>query len=152
MTYKVRKAYLSDIEKLVEFIVAEAHEAEGLIKKPDKIMNGIKTGIEDENIARYWVLENDEEGLIGCVSVIKEWSDWNCAFYWWIQSMYILPGYRGKGLMDKLLQKVKFVAENANALELRLYVHRNNERAIKAYQKAGFSCSDYGVMILGLPQ
>lgn len=30
------------------------------------------------------------------------------------------------------------------------YIHRNNKRAIKAYQKAGFSDSDYNMMILQL--
>ena len=64
--------------------------------------------------------------------------------------MYLLPGYRGKGLMEKLLQEVRHAAKKEDAIELRLYVHKGNKRAIKAYQKAGFSDSDYNMMILRL--
>ena len=147
MKYKVRNANLNDLENLVEFIVAEANEAEGMQKAPDKILKGIKAGLENPSIARYWVLENEDQGPVGSVSVVKEWSDWNCAFYWWIQSMYLQPSHRGKGLMNTLLEEVKNVAMTEGAIELRLYVHRNNKRAIKAYQKAGFSDADYNMMI-----
>jgi GNAT superfamily N-acetyltransferase len=150
MKCKVRNANLNDLENLVEFIVAEANEAEGIHKASDKILRGIKAGLEDPSIARYWLLENENQDPVGSVSVIKEWSDWNCAFYWWIQSMYLLQSHRGKGLMNTLLQEVKNVAMTEDAIELRLYVHRNNKRAIKAYQKAGFSESDYSIMTLTL--
>ena len=150
MKYKVRNANLNDLGYLVEFIVAEANEAEGILKSSSKILNGIKAGLENPSIARYWVLEKENQDPVGSISVVKEWSDWNCAFYWWIQSMYLLPIYRGKGLMEGLLREVKHAAKKEDAIELRLYVHRDNKRAIKAYQKAGFSDSDYNMMILRL--
>jgi len=146
----VRKANLNDLEKIVEFIVTEANDAEGIYKSPGKILKGVKAGIENPNIARYWVLENAKRDLVGCVSVVKEWSDWNCAFYWWIQSMYLLADYRGIGLMGTLLQEVTHAAKKENAIEVRLYVHKDNKRATKAYQKAGFNNSDYKMMILQL--
>ena len=148
MKYKVRNPNLNDLKYLVEFIAAEANEAEGVHKASDKIINGIKTGLENPSIARYWVLENENQEPVGSVSVVKEWSDWNCGFYWWIQSMYLLPNHRGKGLMNELLQEVKNAAKKEDAIELRLYVHKDNKRAIKAYQKAGFSESDYNMMSL----
>jgi len=48
--------------------------------------------------------------------------------------------------MKKLIQTVKESARQGKALDLRLYVHKNNERAIKAYAKAGFVDSDYRIM------
>ena len=147
MKYNVRNANLNDLENLVEFIVAEANEAEGIHKASDKILNGIKAGLENPSIARYWVLENEDQDLVGSVSVVKEWSDWNCGFYWWIQSMFILPAYRGMKLMEALLKEVQSAAQNESAIELRLYVHKDNTLAIKAYQKAGFSNADYNMMI-----
>ena len=146
MKFKVRKANLNDLDQLVKFIAAEADEAEGISKSTANIRNGIKSGLENPDIARYWVIEGTDGSLIGSVSVVKEWSDWNCAFYWWIQSMYIIPSHRGQGLMEALLETVKHSARNENALELRLYVHEGNKRAIKAYQKAGFSDTDYKMM------
>ena len=150
MKYKVRNATFNDLKNLVEFTVAEANEAEGIQKASNKILNGIKAGLENPSIARYWVLENENLNPVGSVSVVKEWSDWNCGFYWWIQSMYLLPSHRGKGLMNTLLQEVKNVAMAEDAIELRLYVHRNNKRAIKAYRNSGFNDSDYDIMILRL--
>ena len=42
-----------------EFIVAEANEVEGIHKASDKILRGIKAGLENPSIARYWLLENE---------------------------------------------------------------------------------------------
>ena len=150
MKFQVRNAKLDDLDNLVEFVIAEAKEAEGIMKSSDIVLNGIKAGLENPDIARYWIIENENGNSVGNVSVVKEWSDWNCAFYWWIQSMYLLAAHRGKGLMNELLQEVKNAARIEGAMELRLYVHRNNKRAIKAYQKAGFSESDYSIMTLTL--
>ncbi len=150
MKFQVRNAKLDDLDNLVEFVIAEAKEAEGIMKSSDIVLNGIKSGLENPDIARYWIIENENGNPVGNVSVVKEWSDWNCAFYWWIQSMYLLAAHRGKGLMNELLQEVKNAARIEGAMELRLYVHRNNKRAIKAYQKAGFSESDYSIMTLTL--
>ncbi len=147
MKFKVRNAKLDDLGSLVEFVIAEANEAEGIIKSSEIVLKGIKAGLENPDIARYWIIETQNGNPVGNVSVVKEWSDWNCAFYWWIQSMFLLPNYRGIGLMKALLAEVKLAAENENAIELRLYVHKDNDRAIKAYKKVGFCNSDYNIMI-----
>lgn len=147
MKFKVRNAKLDDLGNLAEFVIAEANEAEGIIKSSEIVLNGIKAGLENPDIARYWIIENENGNPFGNVSVVKEWSDWNCAFYWWIQSMFLLPNYRGIGLMEALLKEVKLAAENENAIELRLYVHKDNDRAIKAYKKVGFCNSDYNMMM-----
>lgn len=147
MKFKVRNAKLDDLDNLAEFVIAEANEAEGIIKSSEIVLNGIKAGLENPDIARYWIIENENGNPFGNVSVVKEWSDWNCAFYWWIQSMFLLPNYRGIGLMEALLKEVKLAAENENAIELRLYVHKDNDRAIKAYKKVGFCNSDYNMMM-----
>jgi hypothetical protein len=62
--------------------------------------------------------------------------------------MYFLPSHRGKGLMNTLLQEAKNVAMTEDAIKLRLYVYRNNKRAIKEYQNSGFSDSDYDIIIM----
>ncbi len=60
--------------------------------------------------------------------------------------MYLKPEFRGKGLMEKLLHTVKQAARDGGALELRLYVNRDNHKATKAYQKVGFVDSEYRIM------
>ena len=150
MAFDIRKATSADLEKLVSFATEEAREAEGVTKDINRVRQGIRTALEDESIAMYWVLEKEDTGIVGNVSVVKEWSDWNAGYYWWIQSMYILPEFRGKGLMERLVQALKDEARQEGALELRLYVHKNNAQAVTAYQRAGFFNSDYRIMTMSL--
>ena len=150
MTFHIRRATSADLKSLVSFAVAEAKEAEGIKKDAERVRQGVTTALADDSIARYWVLEKNNTGVIGSVSIVKEWSDWNSGYYWWIQNMYILPVFRGKGLMERLVQALKDAARQAGALELRLYVHKNNAQAVIAYQKAGFFDSDYRVMTMSL--
>ena len=144
---KVRSAELNDLEKLVEFTATEAREAEGHEKDTKKLRNGIKAALADRSIAMYWVLVNEDNQPVGSTSALKEWSDWNAGYYWWIQSMYIRPDYRGKGYLDLLLDAIQLEMKKQNGLELRLYVHENNQAAIRAYEKANFVFSKYRIMI-----
>jgi GNAT superfamily N-acetyltransferase len=148
MKVQVRKADLNDIDSLIEFTVKEAKEAEGLYKVPDTLRTGITAALNDCLKATYWVIVDENNKPFGNVSALKEWSDWNAGYYWWIQSMFISPEFRDKGYLKILMNAVKTEMERENGLELRLYVHKNNKVAIRAYEKVGFEISDYDVMIL----
>jgi GNAT superfamily N-acetyltransferase len=132
----------------VAFTAEEAREAEGNIKIPVTLEKGIKKALEDESVAIYWVLVDDNDKPVGSVSALKEWSDWNAGYYWWIQSMYLAPSQRGKDRMAILLDAVKSEMELQQGLELRLYVHEENNAAIRAYQKSDFVHSKYKIMTL----
>lgn len=144
--YVVRRAELSDIEMLVSFAVQEAEEAEGIELSPENVRRGIRAALANDSLGRFWILTGENEEAVGNISVIREWSNWNGGYYWWIQSLFILPEFRGAGLMQNLIDAVKDAAHRGGAIDLRLYVHGKNERAIKAYHKAGFSESVYRIM------
>lgn len=144
---KVRRAELNDLDQLVEYTAAEAREAERYAKETKTLKIGIKTALEGASIAMYWVLMNQHNEPVGSASALKEWSDWNAGYYWWIQSMYIKPDYRGKGHMVLLLDAIRSEMKEQDGLELRLYVHEDNQAAIRAYRKAHFSFSKYRIMI-----
>jgi GNAT superfamily N-acetyltransferase len=148
--FLVRRATRSDLEKLVSFAIAEASEAEKTSRSPELIREGVKHGLKDDSVAMYWVLEKEDSEVIGNISVVREWSNWNSGYYWWIQSMFLHPEYRGKGLMSKLIEAVSELAKQEDAVELRLYVQNKNKRAIRAYRKAGFCHSDYRIMTMSL--
>ncbi|HHX8564917.1 TPA: GNAT family N-acetyltransferase [Vibrio diabolicus] len=145
---KVRKAVLDDLPYLVNFTSEEAREAEGSIKIPETLEKGILVALRDPSIATYWVLVDENDTLVGSVSAVREWSDWNAGYYWWIQSMFLSKSQRGKGRMSLLLDAVKHEMKVQKGLELRLYVHKDNCTAVRAYQNAHFSKSDYEIMIL----
>lgn len=150
MDYVVRRARLTDLERLVEFTLSEAREAEGISKNSETARHGIRAALEDESFAVYWVLQRSDEEVVGNISVVREWSNWNAGYYWWIQSLYIMPEHRGRGLLNKLIKTVREAAKQAQALDLRLYVNKNNERAIKAYLKSGFMDSAYRIMTMDI--
>jgi GNAT superfamily N-acetyltransferase len=150
MSFYVRTASKKDLEKLIYFTIAEAVEAEGVQIAPDVAARGIEYALEHPDISQYWVLESSKSGPIGCVSVKKEWSVWNAAFYWWFQRMFLLPEYRGQRLPKLLIDHVRDQARRARAVELRLYVHQDNEQAIRAYIHAGFNTSPHNIMIMQL--
>ena len=145
---KVRRADINDLSILIEFILEEALASEGSIKDSKKLEKGIRTALEDDSVAMYWVLVDDSDNPVGGISALWEWSDWNAGYYWWIQSMYLAPDHRGKDYMPLLIDAVTAEMEKQNGLELRLYVHKGNERAIAAYQKASFEKSPYEIMAL----
>lgn len=147
MTYTTRRAGLADLEQLTAFTLAEAAEAEGMPKHQPDVRAGIRTALLDDDVAMYWLLEHAGVA-IGHASIVKEWSDWHAGYYWWIQSMYLDPQHRGRGLMPRLLGAIRECAREHHALQLRLYVHRENSRAIRAYQLAGFNDSDYRIMVM----
>lgn len=145
---KVRKAVLDDLPYLINFTAEEAREAEGSIKIPETLEKGILVALRDPSIATYWVLADENNTPVGSVSAVREWSDWNAGYYWWIQSMFLSKSQRGKGRMSLLLDAVKHEMKEQKGLELRLYVHKDNSKAVRAYQNAHFSKSDYEVMVL----
>ena len=148
MDTQIRKAVIDDINSLIEFSLAEAKEAEGLTKVPETLRAGITAALNDSSKAIYWVIVDENDKPFGNVSALKEWSDWNDGYYWWIQSMFLSKRYRGKGYLKRLINAVKSEMKRENGLELRLYVHKGNKLAIRAYEKVGFVISNYDVMIL----
>jgi ribosomal protein S18 acetylase RimI-like enzyme len=145
---KVRKASLQDLPRLVEFTTGEAREAEGSHKVFPNLEKGIRKALEDDSKAMYWILEDDSGMAQGSISALQEWSDWNAGFYWWIQSVYIVPAQRGKGCFELLLNAVVEEMQSRGGLELRLYVHKDNRRAIAAYEKSAFETLPYVCMVL----
>ncbi len=148
--YIIRRAKLADLEKLVSFTVAEAKEAEGIDLSPENVHRSVLAALENETLGKYWVLAGENDEIIGNISIVREWSNWKGGYYWWIQSLFIQPEFRGLGLMQMLIDTVKEEARKGEGLELRLCVHSTNIRALKAYRKSGFSESDYRIMRMSI--
>ncbi|MEM1340606.1 MAG: GNAT family N-acetyltransferase [Bacteroidota bacterium] len=58
--------------------------------------------------------------------------------YAYLGFMYVLPGFRGKGINQSITQKLMEWAREQGLFEVRLTVYENNTPAIKAYEKSGF--------------
>jgi GNAT superfamily N-acetyltransferase len=145
-SYRLRRADTDDLETIVGFTHEEAREAEGLDMDTDGIRQGVSAGLEDPSVATYWVAESADGEIVASTSAVREWSNFNGGYYWWVQSMYIVPEHRGRGLVDLLLDTLAEEARAAGAVDLRLYAHGSNPRAIEAYRRCGFDETPYVIM------
>jgi RimJ/RimL family protein N-acetyltransferase len=59
--------------------------------------------------------------------------------YAYLGFMYVEPGYRGKGVNQKIVEALKNWSITQKVIELRLEIYNDNLRAIKAYEKTGFA-------------
>jgi GNAT superfamily N-acetyltransferase len=141
----VRDATELDLPTLVELIVAEGHEAEGRSLDAEVVCASVTAAMRDPALARYWFAGTGST-VLGAIGVVREWSDWQNAAYWWIQFVFVVSDARGRGLLARLVDRVKHAAAAAAAPELRLYVHRDNARARRAYERIGFAGSEYMIM------
>jgi GNAT superfamily N-acetyltransferase len=141
----VRDATAHDVATIVAFVMAEAREAEGRTLDEAVVTSAVTAAVHDAALARYWVAV--EDGAVrGAIGIVREWSDWNNAAYWWVQFVFVVPEARGRGVLDMLLERVTQVAGAVRAPELRLYVHPENARAVRAYERRGFVASPYRIL------
>lgn len=146
--YAIRPAAHADIETLVDFTVREASEAEGVTLDRTEAMRGVRGAFQQPPLARYWVAETADGRIAASASIVTEWSNFHGGFYWWIQSVFIAPEHRGRGLIELLLDHLARMAEAGGALALRLYAHSANHRALHAYQRCGFVEAPYTILTL----
>lgn len=148
--YTIREAVSSDIETLVVFTLQEAEESEGSEKDAAGVRRGVGAAFEDPRAATYWVAENADGHVVASTSVVTEWSNFHGGRYWWIQSIFIAPEHRGGGLVDLLMEHLATAAAAAGALDLRLYAHNSNARALRAYRRCGFTVAPYTIITMRL--
>lgn len=139
----IRLANSADAAALVEFNQAMALETEGKKLEPNILQSGVEAVFSDEKKGFYVVAE-DEGRIVGGLMITFEWSDWRNGWFWWIQSVYILPDYRGRGIYRLLYEFVKNEAvKTNNVCGFRLYVEKENTNAQKVYEKLGMESSHY---------
>ena len=84
--------------------------------------------------------------LIGALLITKEWSDWRNGDFWWVQSVYVLPEHRGRGVYRRLYRHVqRLAARRRSVVGFRLYVDQGNARARRVYRALGMNETRYAV-------
>jgi len=123
-----------------------AEETEGKTLAPDIIGPGVQALLDDPSKGRYWVAKAGDK-VIGQLMVTYEWSDWRNGTIWWIQSVYVHPDWRRKGVFSALYRHVEsLAAAEPGVIGLRLYVEENNKRAQQTYKALGMRKPSYLVM------
>lgn len=144
--YSIRLATRDDIDTLVAFTLQEALDAERTHSTEAAVRRGVEAAFAIPPRATYWVAESIDHVVVASTSIVTEWSDFHGGDYWWVQSVFVTPEHRGGGLVDLLLDHLAALARAAGALDLRLYAHESNDRALRAYRRCGFTVAPYVIM------
>ncbi|HMP00926.1 MAG TPA: GNAT family N-acetyltransferase [Gemmatales bacterium] len=146
MNMQIRSAVPADLETLVQGNAAIARETEGKVLDETKLRAGVQAVLADPAKGRYFVATEGDQ-VIGQLMITLEWSDWRCGWFWWIQSVYVAPSARGKGVYRRLHEHARDQARQAgDVIGLRLYVEDHNTAARLTYQKVGMVPAGYRVM------
>lgn len=138
----VRRASLEDLQALVDGNRAMAEETEGLELDEATVRAGVRAVLEGRQPGTYHVVE--EAGrVVGQLMITYEWSDWRNRMVWWIQSVYVRPEARRRGMYRRLYDAVLAEARAAGAGGVRLYVDRRNEAAQRVYERLGMDGEHY---------
>ncbi len=139
----LRPAHADEAQRLADWACAMAWETEHKRLDPDTILRGVRTVLEQPARGRYLIAERGGEPA-GTLLLTYEWSDWRCADWWWIQSVYVAPEHRRCGVYAALYRYVRDAARaRPDVCGLRLYVEKENAVAQRTYQSLGMQDAGY---------
>ena len=142
----VRPARAADRDVLVEFNCRLAAETEHKQLDPATVGAGVQALLDDSMKGRYFVA-CEGETIVGQLMHTREWSDWRNGDIWWLQSVYVVPTCRGRGVFRRLMSHVVGLAEaDPHVVGVRLYVEQGNAPAREVYRKLGLHEAGYLVM------
>jgi ribosomal protein S18 acetylase RimI-like enzyme len=150
MPVRVRDATVDDLDVIVANNVAMAMESEGKPLDGHVVRRGVHRLLLAPERGRYLVAVDDDGSRVGVVvgqlMLTREWSDWRDGWWWWIQSVFVAPSARRRGVYRALHQRVVDEANGtADVCGVRLYVEPDNTGARATYRQLGMT-ETYRVM------
>ena len=135
-TPQFRLAVESDIGALLRFM-REYYAFDGHGFDEQKAHVALVVLLRDPNLGRAWLIL-DGAGTVGyvvlCYGYSLEWLGRDA----FVDELYLLEEYRGRGWGRKTIQFVEEEARAAGIRTLHLEVVRQNTAALELYQKLGF--------------
>jgi ribosomal protein S18 acetylase RimI-like enzyme len=143
MNLRIRRAELADAATIARFNAAMARETEHLELDAERLLQGVEAVLVDDSKGFYLVCEQGGS-VRGQMMITYEWSDWRNAVFWWIQSVYVEPAWRRKGVFRSLYRHALDQARaQGGVCGLRLYVEAANDGARRTYERLGMNKAAY---------
>ena len=90
------------------------------------------------------MLAEDDGWAVGSLLITKEWSDWRNGNFWWIQSVYVRPEARRRGVYRSLYRHVQALAAADRACaDFASTWTRDNAAAQGTYGALGMKATRY---------
>ena len=142
---EVRQAVPTDVETIASCNIALCGETEGRELDPETVTPGVRRFVTESKRGRYFMAVIDGQ-VVEQAAHTFEWSDWRNGEIGWIQSVYVYPDFRSKGLFRTLFMHIKELGEaDADCCGIRLSMERENKTARESYRHLGFSETGYVV-------
>ena len=139
----VRKANIKDHSSIVDFQLAMAKETEGIDLHKATVEKGVEAVLRDPGKGIYYLAEIDNR-VISSLLTTYEWSDWRNGTILWIQSVFVLPEFRRKGVYRSMYAHIKEIVLNSGNLNgIRLYADKSNHPAHMTYENLGMNQDHY---------
>jgi GNAT superfamily N-acetyltransferase len=145
MNLQIRRATTADAESIADHNRAMARETEKVQLDLERLRLGVDAVLNDPAKGFYTVVEADGR-VVGQMMITFEWSDWRNGTFWWVQSVYVEPEYRRRGVYRRLYERVLSEAKSrSNVSGVRLYVDKDNRVAQQVYQRLGMNPAHYSM-------
>lgn len=139
----IRAAQPRDAATIAAFQQEMARETENKELCATTVRRGVEAVLADASRGRY-LMADDGASPCGSLLITAEWSDWRNGWFWWIQSVYVVPTRRSQGVYRSLHEAVRRQAHAAgDCVGLRLYVERENAVARAIYERLGMTETAY---------
>src|SRR5689334_22288787 len=106
---RIRRGVPADAAVLADFNARMALETEDTVLPADVIGPGVAAALADEAKAIYFVAEAGG-AVVGQLMITHEWSDWRNGDLWWVQSVYVHPDHRRRGVFRRLYDHARDAA------------------------------------------
>ena len=140
-----RRARPGDLQSIVDFQIAMAWETEEVRLDAPTCEAGVRAVFENPSLGQFYIAETDSL-VAGVTLTTYEWSEWRNGVVWWIQSVYVRPEYRRRGIYSGIYTFIRGLAESDHSVRgIRLYVDRRNISAQEVYTRLGMNGEHYQV-------
>jgi ribosomal protein S18 acetylase RimI-like enzyme len=138
----IRKAALKDLDKLLDF-------EQNIIKAERPFDATLKDGHISYYDIAYMIAAPEVEVIVaesggeivgsGYARIQDAKIYQKYQQYAYLGFMYVKPEHRGKGVNKKVIEALEAWCLSQNITEVRLEVYHDNQPAVRAYEKTGFS-------------
>lgn len=141
----IRQATPPDFEIIADFQMKMAWETEQLKLHSSTVVAGVKQVFAKPEYGCYFVAEHQGK-IMASLLITYEWSDWRNGTVYWIQSVFVKPEFRNRGVFKTMYQYIKaLVLSDDHVMGIRLYVNKFNTTARKVYEKMQMNGDHYAL-------
>lgn len=136
MDYHIREAEERDLAKLIELCQKHAAYEQAAFHPNGKAELLAKALFSETPKLFCFIIESRDE-MAGYFTYTFDFSTWDAQLFLYLDCLYLEPEFRGMGIGEKVIEKLKLIAQEQNCVNIQWQTPIFNERAIKFYKRMG---------------